>query len=418
MWSIVENLLLASAVQRCSKDWAVVSRAIRNHIDRYGTDEDNFRQSEYYSAQKCRKFFDILMRDLGSKTRSRGVRTADRRLDLIVDYLREKRKVELRARVEQVCSNLDAIVRDLVAVKSGRADAQIRDRYAPHVDVPVPELAVVMQQRAIKLRNKQAAKERRKREKERLVQDDVEEEEEEEEQEEQEEQDVEQEEEQPVQDDDCEEQEQVVKEKEEKTVSSPPTTTDVDAPSSRKRARERNVDDQDEDESEAKRKRQVRNDEKEQEEEKSSSSSSSLASSNRRAVRSSASLPNVSRKAETTNRRSSMGLVSGDQKAQMRRIWRALSKHRDSPIFRRPVRAAEAPDYDEMVLARMDLSTMKSKIDHAEKTGYAMAAFYRDFMLMIQNAMMYNAPGSDVCDMAVSLKRFGKKQFVPLLAEE
>lgn len=100
-----------------------------------------------------------------------------------------------------------------------------------------------------------------------------------------------------------------------------------------------------------------------------------------------------------------------EQIAGIRRIFRALWNNRDATIFRFPVTKEEAPDYDEMVIQRMDLSTIRDKIG----PNYSVIAFYRDFMLMIQNALMYNSIDSEVYQMAITLKRFGKKEFAQIL---
>ena len=98
--------------------------------------------------------------------------------------------------------------------------------------------------------------------------------------------------------------------------------------------------------------------------------------------------------------------------AALKRVWRALWNNRDSSVFRYPVTPEEAPDYDEMVFQRMDLETMKKKIS----PEYSVIEFYRDFILMVTNAIIYNAVDSDVYNMSIALKKFGKREFSQLFA--
>ena len=96
----------------------------------------------------------------------------------------------------------------------------------------------------------------------------------------------------------------------------------------------------------------------------------------------------------------------------LKRVWRALWGHRDSHVFKYPVTPEEAPDYDEMVLRRMDLDTIKKKIS----PRYSVIEFYRDFVLMVTNALMYNAVDSEVYAMGLSLKKFGKREFAQIFS--
>ncbi|KAI0921098.1 hypothetical protein AcW2_006185 [Taiwanofungus camphoratus] len=75
-----------------------------------------------------------------------------------------------------------------------------------------------------------------------------------------------------------------------------------------------------------------------------------------------------------------------------------ISQHRYGNIFHNPIKKFEAPDYHDIVKRPMDLKTIKARI----KDGLISNSleFQRDVYLMFANALMYNRPGSDVCNMA------------------
>merc|ERR1711942_579555 len=63
--------------------------------------------------------------------------------------------------------------------------------------------------------------------------------------------------------------------------------------------------------------------------------------------------------------------------------------HKHSPIFARPIRARDAPDYHRLVKRPMDISTIRSKIKAGSITSFG--EMKRDILLMLTNALMYNS---------------------------
>lgn len=86
------------------------------------------------------------------------------------------------------------------------------------------------------------------------------------------------------------------------------------------------------------------------------------------------------------------------------KIWKAVHCHKWSSLFRTPVSVEDAPGYDDTIYQRMDLTTLRQKL--GEGAFRSSDEFFRDVMLMLQNAMVYNAHGSDVYEMASKLKRY------------
>ncbi|PHJ26031.1 histone lysine acetyltransferase gcn5-a [Cystoisospora suis] len=76
-------------------------------------------------------------------------------------------------------------------------------------------------------------------------------------------------------------------------------------------------------------------------------------------------------------------------KSQISALLSLLEKHSSSWPFRRPVSAAEAPDYYEVIARPMDISTLKKK----NRLGVyrTKAAFREDLLLMFDNCRLYNS---------------------------
>jgi hypothetical protein len=101
---------------------------------------------------------------------------------------------------------------------------------------------------------------------------------------------------------------------------------------------------------------------------------------------------------------------------QLMKVWRAVASHRFAGIFKHPVGAEEAPDYDNIIRRRMDLSTIRKRLE--DGTTKTSTEFWRDILLMFQNAMIYNSKESEVYTMAVTLRKFAMKEMESVFATE
>jgi len=95
-------------------------------------------------------------------------------------------------------------------------------------------------------------------------------------------------------------------------------------------------------------------------------------------------------------------------KAELMRVWKNIASHKYAGPFKQPVAIDEAPDYDIIIKRRMDLSTIKKRLEDGIIT--TTTEFYRDLLLMFQNALIYNTKDSDVYIMASKLKEFATKE--------
>jgi len=162
-----------------------------------------------------------------------------------------------------------------------------------------------------------------------------------------------------------------------------PTEADEEASGDMKDAKENADDDGDGDEEE--------DDEQEEEEEEDDDGS---------AVRESDSA--------TTSASESMGdelLLSPAVTAELQGAFDRLWRHKAASLFKRPVKLSEAPDYEELIKQRMDLSLIGERLRKSQFR--TMTEFRRDFLLMIANAMCYNSRSSQVYALATELKKVG-----------
>lgn len=97
-------------------------------------------------------------------------------------------------------------------------------------------------------------------------------------------------------------------------------------------------------------------------------------------------------------------------KKNMEEIIR-LTLRKDSGFFDHAVTKEEAPDYCDTIKHRIDLSFLQRRVQRGRylwpacKTqAEAGALFSRDLMLMFANAFIFNAPGSEICEIAEVLK--------------
>lgn len=79
-----------------------------------------------------------------------------------------------------------------------------------------------------------------------------------------------------------------------------------------------------------------------------------------------------------------------------------ISNHRCASIFATPIRERQAPGYREVVRVPMDLKTVTRRIRTEVSTTTNQV--HRDLLLMFRNALMYNAPDTDVAQMALDFQ--------------
>ena len=86
----------------------------------------------------------------------------------------------------------------------------------------------------------------------------------------------------------------------------------------------------------------------------------------------------------------------------------SLVKHKWAYPFKKPVTEKEAPDYREYITNPMDLATARKRIEAGTVTTVDLLV--DDLVLIFDNAMVYNAKGSDYHKMALTLKEVVKAQ--------
>jgi len=89
-------------------------------------------------------------------------------------------------------------------------------------------------------------------------------------------------------------------------------------------------------------------------------------------------------------------------------VWDTITKHRDAPIFRYHVTKEEAADYDDVIEKRMDLETMKNKIDSGELSSPD--DLWAALTLMFENARVYNGEESEIAYMADALEKYSRQR--------
>mmetsp|Transcript_9910 Transcript_9910/g.13613 ORF Transcript_9910/g.13613 Transcript_9910/m.13613 type:complete len:498 (-) Transcript_9910:187-1680(-) len=119
---------------------------------------------------------------------------------------------------------------------------------------------------------------------------------------------------------------------------------------------------------------------------------------------------------EVKKEKASKHANKGDTVRTLLDTLKKISAHKYAHVFKQPVSLEEAPDYDEIIKQRMDLSTIKKNLVDGKIT--TTQEFWRDLLLMFQNAMIYNMKGSEIYNMAVKLKKFSAKEMEPIFAAE
>eukprot|EP01133_Synstelium_polycarpum_P013344 gene13344-15697_t len=101
---------------------------------------------------------------------------------------------------------------------------------------------------------------------------------------------------------------------------------------------------------------------------------------------------------------------------EMLKVWKSISAHKYSHVFRNPISYSDAPDYDDVIKTRMDLTTLKKRMEDGSQTNCS--DFYHDLMLIFNNAMEYNEINSDIYNMAHTLKKIADRDMEPVFALE
>ncbi|WVQ73096.1 hypothetical protein IAR50_002659 [Cryptococcus sp. DSM 104548] len=91
-------------------------------------------------------------------------------------------------------------------------------------------------------------------------------------------------------------------------------------------------------------------------------------------------------------------------------LFEIILSHKFSNVFENPVRKSEAADYYDVIKKPMDLKSVKAGIKNG-RIG-SMDELERDVLLIFSNAMMYNAPGSQVYEMAKEMMKDCEGHFV------
>ncbi|KAJ1915052.1 hypothetical protein H4219_004521 [Mycoemilia scoparia] len=97
-------------------------------------------------------------------------------------------------------------------------------------------------------------------------------------------------------------------------------------------------------------------------------------------------------------------------------VWQEIAGHRYGSMFLSPIKAADAPNYYEIIKKPMDLKTIKNRIRDEEIT--TTAEFYLDVMQMFNNALMYNQEDSEVYSMTMEIIPDAQKCIEQLLHTE
>ncbi|CAO3617402.1 unnamed protein product [Cunninghamella blakesleeana] len=96
-----------------------------------------------------------------------------------------------------------------------------------------------------------------------------------------------------------------------------------------------------------------------------------------------------------------------DLKSHLLKLWDSLSKRDAYGFFLEPVDTSIVQDYLTVIKKPMDFSTMKKKVEHHKyKTIHD---FRKDFLLIVQNAKLYNASNTIYWKSADKLEKYGLK---------
>jgi hypothetical protein len=77
-----------------------------------------------------------------------------------------------------------------------------------------------------------------------------------------------------------------------------------------------------------------------------------------------------------------------DSPAALSALWKNISTHRTSVVFRRPVTPKEAPGYSDRIISPMDLNLIRKMIVTRRIKSYA--EFHKRIALICHNCIKYN----------------------------
>lgn len=94
-------------------------------------------------------------------------------------------------------------------------------------------------------------------------------------------------------------------------------------------------------------------------------------------------------------------------------VWEKIRKNKITIPFREPVNVKHAPNYFTMVKKPMDLSTVKKHLEDGQIGSPK--DFYDEMMLICKNALTYNEPTSDLCELALEMRADIQTLMKPIL---
>ncbi|KAJ3290090.1 hypothetical protein HDU79_003506 [Rhizoclosmatium sp. JEL0117] len=106
-------------------------------------------------------------------------------------------------------------------------------------------------------------------------------------------------------------------------------------------------------------------------------------------------------------------LISSEEKRRFKKtcmmIWSKLAEHRYGNVF---TRAEKSPFYLSVIKNPINLTVIKNRIRDGEIS--TMEEFHRDILLMLANAVMFNDEGSEIAEMAKTLRVFVETELATL----
>lgn len=109
-------------------------------------------------------------------------------------------------------------------------------------------------------------------------------------------------------------------------------------------------------------------------------------------------------------RRANRGFTPDDKgsKAILTQLLNLASTHKYGPIFAKPIKESDAPGYYDIVKRPMDLKTIKEKIKDGSIAN--LDDMHSAMLTMFANALLYNAEGTSVHQMAEEMMVWCEQQ--------
>ncbi|KAI9332990.1 Bromodomain-containing protein [Obelidium mucronatum] len=105
--------------------------------------------------------------------------------------------------------------------------------------------------------------------------------------------------------------------------------------------------------------------------------------------------------------------TSTDEKRRFKKtclmVWSKLAEHRYGNVF---TRAEKSPFYLNVIKNPINLAVIKNKIRDGEIA--TIEEFHHDILLMLANAVMFNDEGSEIAEMAKTLRIFVERELAAL----